>query len=78
MSNQIIYSAVYLPNIRFRYGLQNKAVTCRKSSHGFFFCPKFVHFGTTISLFFLHLAHEINHNYSHYEESIYSLFRIAL
>lgn len=37
-------------------------------------CPNWYDY----SLFFLNLAHEINHKLSHYEESFYSLFRIAL
>ena len=37
-------------------------------------CPNWYDY----SLFFLNLAHEINHKLSHYEKSFYSLFRIAL
>ena len=61
MSNQIIYSAVYLPNIRFRYGLQNKSVTCRKTSYGFFFCPKRVTPVSTDSNFALKSLPLANH-----------------
>lgn len=52
MSNQIIYSAVYLPNIRFRYGLQNRIRNLLKTKLRIFLlpqiCPKRVNHVSTL------------------------------